>query len=533
MAIKDVSILVVEDERIVAKDIKFSLQSFGYNVIAIAGSGEEAIEQAAKLQPDIVLMDIQLEGEMDGVQAAEQIYNGLNIPVVYLTAHSDYLTLERARSTGPFGYILKPFEEQDLLVTIETALHRYQLEKKLKESERWWATTFQSLGNAVIATDAIGRVKFLNLAAETLTGWTQKDALGRDATEIFKLLNSQTGALINNYVFKILREETVVLADTVLISKDNVEIPIDQIAAPIKDDQGNVNGVVIVFRDIVSQPDKPSQPVLERTNELEAQKAKLERLNLLKDDFLSTVSHELRTPMANIKVGLQMLEIALNQKNARPATNLHPKVDNSSLISRYIEILNKECAREIELINNLLDLQRLEAGVQLLKEELIRLENWLPQLLEPFKERSHSRQLSLQIDISADIPPIVSDSDSLERILVELLNNACKYTPPQERITVLADVQNNVILLSVVNSGVEIPQNELPRVFDQFYRIPSADRWKQGGTGLGLALVKRLVEHLGGSIQVKSTLGQTCFTVELPLKTTISTECKIAATNGD
>lgn len=515
MVSQNISILVVEDERIVAKDIKLSLQNFGYHVPGLAASGEEAIKKAAELQPDIVLMDIQLKGKMDGVQAAEQIYNCLNIPIIYLTAHSDYNTLERAKEIGPFGYILKPFEEQDLLVTIETALHRYGLEKKLKESEKWWATTLKSVGDAVIATDAIGRVKFLNPAAESLTGWNN-DALGRDVTDIFQLRNSQTGALIKNSVTEILQEGIVVhLDDTLLISKHNIEIPIDDIAAPIKDEQGNIVGIVIVFRNITERKQAAvSQQVQERANHLEAQMAKLQRLNLLKDDFLSTVSHELRTPMANIKMGLSMLEVAL--QNGGLATNIQTKTDNSSLVARYLQILNKECVREIELINNLLDLQRLEAGSELLRQEIIHLQTWLPQIIEPFQERLQSRELSLQVEIT-DFPPILSDSSSLERILAELLNNACKYTPPGEKIKVLACLENVVIFLSVVNYGVEIPASELPRIFDKFYRIPSADPWKQGGTGLGLALVQKLVEHLDGSIEVNSAAQQTCFTVKLPL----------------
>ena len=120
-------ILVVEDERIVAKDIKASLESLGYAVPALAASGEEAIKKAAEVCLDLVLMDIQLEGDMDGVEAAEHIYNRWNIPIIYLTAHSDKSTLQRAKAVEPFGYILKPFEEQDLLTTLETAIHRYQL----------------------------------------------------------------------------------------------------------------------------------------------------------------------------------------------------------------------------------------------------------------------------------------------------------------------------------------------------------------------------------------------------------------------
>ncbi len=140
-----------------------------------------------------------------------------------------------------------------------------------------------------------------------------------------------------------------------------------------------------------------------------------------------------------------------------------------------------------------------------------------PQLVEPFGERAHNRQQTLLFDIPADLPPFVSNPASLERIVAELLNNACKYTPPGEKITLAARTQNGVMQLQVSNFGVEIPAHELPRIFDKFYRVPSTDPWKQGGTGLGLALVQKLTEHLGGCIWVESASLKTCFTVELPI----------------
>jgi len=182
--------------------------------------------------------------------------------------------------------------------------------------------------------------------------------------------------------------------------------------------------------------------------------------------------------------------------------------------------LNNECEREIALINNLLDLQRLEAGTQLLTKEIIHFQTWLPQLVEDFQERAQHSQLTLRVDIPADIPPLVCDSASLKRIIAELIKNACKYTPPGEKITVIACTQKGRMHLQVSNSGVEIPAHELDRIFDKFYRVPSANPWKQGGTGLGLALVQKLTKHLGGDVWVESAFGQTCFTVALLLNGT-------------
>ncbi len=250
---------------------------------------------------------------------------------------------------------------------------------------------------------------------------------------------------------------------------------------------------------------------------VEAQVTELEQLNRLKDEFLSTISHELRTPVANMKMAIQMLGINLNRELPFFDELAKPQAQQSKL-ARYFQILQNECDREINLINDVLDLQRLESGKQPIKPAAIQLSDWLPQLVAPFQESAQKRQQTLQLNISPTIPPFFGDQASLERIITELLNNACKYTPPNEQITVTASAKPGLIQLSVSNSGVEIPDSELSRIFDKFYRIPSTDPWKQGGTGLGLALVKQLVAHLGGIIDVKSQDNQTCFTITLPDK---------------
>ncbi len=248
----------------------------------------------------------------------------------------------------------------------------------------------------------------------------------------------------------------------------------------------------------------------------QAQVAELEKLNQLKDDFLSTVSHELRTPVTNMKMAIHMLSKSLNQNQLFFAEQSMPEAQRSK-VNRYFQILLNECERETNLINDLLDLQRVETGRQPFLPANIQLLDWLPQLVKPFEERSKNRQQRLEIDLSPDLPTLVCDSDSLERILTELLNNACKYTPPQETVRLTAQAQAGMLYLEVSNSGIEIPASQLPLIFDKFYRIPKADRWQQGGTGLGLALVQKLVARLGGTIQVKSDSKLTCFTLVLPL----------------
>ena len=253
----------------------------------------------------------------------------------------------------------------------------------------------------------------------------------------------------------------------------------------------------------------------------QAQVEELEKLNRLKDDFLSTVSHELRTPMSSIKMATQMLEIVLKQAGALDA--------DSTKVARYFKILHEECQRETNLINDLLDLSRLDAGAESLVISTIDPKIAILQMTEVFVERIQSQQQQLEIDLPANIPTITTDLSKLERILTELLNNACKYTPAGEKITIMARLKESEIidasaeqkpkqlLLIVKNSGVDIAAGELSRIFDKFYRIPNSNPWKHGGTGLGLALVQRLVTYLGGSIKAESGDNEICLTVELPI----------------
>jgi len=248
-------ILVVEDNKIVAKDAQNRLNRSGYGVTAVVSSGEEAIQKAAEMHPDLVLMDVVLKGDMDGVEAAQHIRTQLDIPVVYLTAYADEDTLQRAKVTEPFGYVLKPFEDRELYTAIEMALYKHRMERKLRESERWLATILNSIGDAVVATDIGGRVMFMNPVAEALTGWKQDEALGKDLTEVIAIVNEETGARIENLAARVLREGVMVgLANhSILVARDGTEIPVDDSAAPIKDEAGAVTGIVLVFHDITER----------------------------------------------------------------------------------------------------------------------------------------------------------------------------------------------------------------------------------------------------------------------------------------
>ncbi|MDX2098224.1 MAG: PAS domain S-box protein [Leptolyngbyaceae cyanobacterium bins.59] len=297
---------------------------------------------------------------------------------------------------------------------------------------------------------------------------------------------------------------------------------VTMLACPIVDDQGVLGDLWLItdkeyaFKELeirlVQQVANHCAVALRQARlyeDSQAQVKALERLNWLKDDFLSTVSHELRTPVSNMKLSIRMLEMALKQIEAVQPP--HPKV------TQYLGILNSECEREISLINDLLDLQRLEAGKRTLALEAIDLHEWIPQIVQPFWERTKARNLQLQIDLPHhSVPLLVTDSTALERVLAELINNSCKYTPPEEKIVLMGFVDRETAWFIITNYGVEIPSSELPRLFDKFYRVPNSDPWKQGGTGLGLSLVQRLAQYLGGEVSVESGAGRTTFKVTIP-----------------
>ncbi|MCZ7357069.1 MAG: response regulator [Candidatus Methanoperedens sp.] len=180
-------ILVVEDEVIVAEDIRRSLQSLGYDVPAIESYGPEAIEKAEKYRPDLVLMDIMLRGEMDGIQAATQIHSRFDIPVVYLTAYSDEKILERAKITDPFGYIIKPFKERELKINIEIALYKHNMEMQLRKSREFYESVLEGIITGVWVTDSSDVIVYANKGMEAI-GITPLQIVGSTDVDFLKFV---------------------------------------------------------------------------------------------------------------------------------------------------------------------------------------------------------------------------------------------------------------------------------------------------------------------------------------------------------
>ncbi|AFY56438.1 histidine kinase with GAF domain [Rivularia sp. PCC 7116] len=241
----------------------------------------------------------------------------------------------------------------------------------------------------------------------------------------------------------------------------------------------------------------------------QAQVKELEKLNTLKDDFLKTISHELRTPMTSILLASQTLEKLIKTQGIQGI--------KSEQFQRVFQIFKGSCQQQNKSVNDLLTLCYLDAQNATLIPEIIDIKEFIIKIVEPFKEQARRQQQQLVVNIAKDISSLQSDTTLLERVINELLTNACKYTPENETITVTAEEKDDKIYLSIRNSGIEIPLEEQESIFEKFYRIPSHDPWKHGGSGIGLALVKKLVKLLNATVKLDSRDSQTTFTIQFAI----------------
>lgn len=287
---KSKKILVVEDERLVAEDISECLRSAGYEVCGIANNGAKALELAAQHRPDLILEDIVIQGDMDGIEVSLRMKNDFGIPTVFLTAYSQEGILERAQEAEPLGFIIKPFDESSLLSTVQMALHKSLIDTQLRESEEWFSTTLNSIGDGVIATDSTGEIQFMNRLAGELTQWSDADAEGEHIEDVFQIFQEEPGEKVDNPALLAMVENEVKSLPNgcVLKAKDGTQIPIDDSGAPIHDSTGEIIGSVLVFRDVSEQREaerkvREYQSRLEELVEIRTEalkrRIKLEKLN--------------------------------------------------------------------------------------------------------------------------------------------------------------------------------------------------------------------------------------------------------------
>ena len=242
-------IMIVEDEQITATDIEDILTHLGHRVVATVASGGAAVAEAGKRLPDLVLMDIRIKGETDGIQAARAIRERFGVPSIFLTAHADDATLERAKLAEPLGYLVKPFQETELQAAIQMALHKRSLDSERSSRMQELTSTLDALGDGVIRCNHHGRVSHLNAAAEKWTGWRSTEAYGRPLTEIVRLLDSRTMQSMDSYLVEAMRGRNAVEFPATLRvrSRDGVERELAGHCLPLRSSAGESVGAVLVF----------------------------------------------------------------------------------------------------------------------------------------------------------------------------------------------------------------------------------------------------------------------------------------------
>jgi len=506
-------IMVVEDETIVALDIQNRLTKLGYHVPVVLATGEEAIEQAQQLAPDLVLMDIMLAGEIDGIKAAEEIHRNFDIPIIFLTAYADNRTLQAAKLTEPYGYVLKPFEERELHTTIEMGLYRHKLERELRQSRQWFATTLKCIGDAVIATDAQGKIVFMNPVAETLTGWNEKEAVGKDLTQVFNIVNEATRAVVENPALKALRDGSVTgLANhTMLIAKSGDETPIDDSAAPIRNDLGQIIGVVLVFRDVTERK-RAEEQIRRHSEELEelvqkrtAQIQLLERQRVENEKLAATgrmaarVAHEINNPLAGIKNSFLLIK---------------DYVPQSSPDYEYVPRIQKEIDRIAGIVHQMYNLYRPEKNLM----RALPVSDAIRDVVALIQSNANERKVKLAIDMNAVTDVKIKSESMLRQILFNLIQNAVEASPLESTVNVQAMANDGFVRVTVADQGGGIPEEIQAQIFEPFFTTKSEG--STGGLGLGLSISKSLVEAAGGAINFNSEKSKgTTFEFSLPLAT--------------
>jgi PAS domain S-box-containing protein len=477
-------IMIVEDDRIVARDIREQLARTGHSVSGVTSRGETAVDLAISTQPDLVLMDIRLEGEVDGIDAAQQIRAKCHIPVVFLTAYADDETVRRASQAEPFGYLLKPFEDLQLRTVIEMALYKHGADRKLRESERRYEATLSSIGDGVIATDERGRVTFINPVAEAMTGWTREAAIGMPLASIYRVMDCDKRPAQETPIARALTSSlTCKTADqAILISRDGREIPIDEKSAPIIGDTGGVSGAVLVFSDTSDRR--------KAANALQAAQANLARMSRVTTmgQLTASIAHEVNQPLMAVVMNAEacvkwMDGVHKDGGEARAAAER--AISEGHRAAKIIERI-RAIARNTPVTFEAVDLVEMIEGILAVVQPELRHQN-----------------IAVGIDLPPGLLSVVGDRIQLQQVMLNLLSNAADAINASDsrdrRIVVKSWMEpSGEVSVTVEDSGAGIAPDVAEQIFDTFFTT------KQTGIGMGLSICRSIIDAHGGRLRIET-----------------------------
>jgi two-component system, cell cycle sensor histidine kinase and response regulator CckA len=489
-------ILIVEDEELTARDIKNALEGMGYAVPAIVGSGIEAIKKAEEIHPDLVLMDIVLKGDLDGIRTAELIRTRFDIPVVYLTSYADKRTLQKAGITHSYGYILKPLEEKDLQTTLTMAFDRYAMERKLKESEKIYRKLSQEF-NALL--DAIPDNLTLHSPDLSII-WANKgvaEGLGKEISE-----------LIGKNCYRLWHKrstpcEVCPVQRSFLSGNMENDISIsfdgrmwDIRAVPIKDEKGAVINVIELSRDITEH------------RRLEEQLRQAQKMEVV-GQLAGGIAHDFNNILTAI-IGYGNL--------------IQMKTEKGGPLYSYTEQILTSAERAANLTHSLLAFSRKQV-IALRPVDL----NDIVRRVEKLLARLISEDIELRTVFEERVLNVMADSVQIEHALINLVTNSRDAMPEGGLLTIETSVieideeflgthdygrPGTYAVVSVIDTGTGIDENVKEKIFEPFFTTKEVGK----GTGLGLSMVYGIVKQHEGYIDVESKPGRgSTFRILLPL----------------
>ena len=484
------AIVESSDDAIIAKDLNGVIQSCNASAVRVFGyPADELIGRPVRM-----LIPAERQSEEDEILA--RIRRGDRVE------HFDTVRRRKDGTLIDVSLTISPVRDAaGTIIGISKTARDVTAQKRaaaeLAAQQAWFRITLGSIGDAVIATDVHGRVTFMNPVAEHLTGWDAAAALGRLCRDVFSIVDEQTRQTVADPVGRVLFDGSVVKFGThvLLRSADGLERPIDESGAPIRNREGRVIGVVLVFRDISErrrvERDRQAAAV-ERERLLDAERAargEAERASRVKDEFVAMVSHELRTPLNAILGWTQLMM----RNREQPDT-----------VQRGLDVVARNTRLQAQLISDLLDISRIVSGKLQLDMSAVDLRTLLLEAVETLGHEAEAKNIQLRQDLAPGVITVAGDPGRLQQVVWNLLSNALKFTPAGGRVDVVLRHVDGQAEITVADTGAGIRPEVLPHIFDRFHQADRGITRRFGGLGLGLSIVKHMVDLHGGSVRAVS-----------------------------
>jgi len=486
---EDYTILVVDDEKVIRDGCALILRSEGYRVAA-AANGQEALELMAQEPVNAVLCDLKMPvmGALEVLDAAGASYP--DVPIIIITGHGTVDDAVECMKKGAYDFVTKPFRVDHLTMAVRRALEKQRLEREARRLQEAQARNLYSLAleqsrmhtivncmaDGLMVTNRDGEVVLCNPTLMQLLGREESLASPRPLSAFFN------DSALQDAVRSLLASAASQPGKCISQELSQGRVHLRALSAAFHGPEQEVLGTVTVFHDVTS----------------------FKELDEMKNDFVRMVSHELRSPLAAIMqqhtVILDGLAGDLGDKQRQLLARAQAKIQGL-----------------LDLINDLLDIARMEAGHRHLEQVPLNLGDTLTEVVELLGARAQDQKVALHLDLPPTLPPIRADQRSLEEIFTNLVTNAINYSPDGGDVRVALRSRGDYLEVMVQDQGVGIPEEEIPKIFDKFYRVKNPKTRQVIGTGLGLSLVKSLVEAHRGAVEVESQPGLgTTFRVLFP-----------------